>query len=267
MLRQRVVPFIVGMLAILILVACSPDGAEPVLMVEQESNSAESPALAEVTPAESEGVAAESVSPVSTVQSDPPAYEIVDNTTVSTEGENDQPPGQTEAGVSDLHDPGQTDPGTVQTQPVPSGWSTYFDSAYGFSVAYPSNFVIGLPDSSLLTSLVPAPNASVYFANPNIAESALAGNDAPDLEVRVFESGPLSSLESWMNSVGVIAAGDGKTTRPYQNASASGLEVCESTMLAPGCTIFIAGNERVYQLRFTTLEGEMMAGSFSLTSP
>jgi hypothetical protein len=265
MSKQLVVPFILMVLTTFILVACALGGAEPALVVEHEPNLAESPALTAVTVTDSEGITAEDSSPDTVEQSDPAGYEIVDNTTVLSENANEQPPGQTEAGVSDLYDPGQTEAETVESQSVPSGWTTYIDSTYGFSVAYPSNFVISHPDNSLLTPLIPTPNASVYLADPNIAESALAGIDAPNLEVRIFETGLISSLDSWLNSAGALVPGDGKTTRPYRNASVSGLEVCESTMVAPGCTIFIAGNNRVFQLRFTTLEGETMAASFSLT--
>ena len=36
-------------------------------------------------------------------------------------------------------------------------------------------------------------------------------------------------------------------------------------MVFPHCAIFVAGNDRVYQLRALNLEGETMAQSFTLT--
>lgn len=263
------------------LVACTPATNQLAMPENITSEIAESQALAVVTPSEGGEMGAQADSSANELvsPSDSGQTGIVEVTPLSEEALAGQPPGQTEPGVSSSSESGQTEsgvtdsnqgqtnPDTGQTQPVPNGWSVYSSDQFGFTVAYPSNFVIGSPSAGVLAQLMPAPNASVYFADPNIAASALAGTDAPDLEVRIFESGPVQSLDRWLASAGVVTAGDGKNVAPYVSASASGLEVCESTMVAPGCSLFIAGKDRVYQLRYTTLEGETMAASFTPAMP
>jgi hypothetical protein len=270
---------------IAVMAGCAPQSGELVLPAAETGSPNDSPALAgattdvaasaAATPAEAgtEGgeMGSEAMGQAVTESSDPvtssdssQAGVVVAVTPLSEAEQAAQPPGQTEPGVEESAGPDQTDPGTTQTQP-PAGWLMYISDAYGFSVMYPSNFVVGSPNAEVLQGLIPPPSAAVYFMDPNTAASALAGTDAPDLEVRIFESGPVASLDQWLASSGAVVPGDGKTTAPYQGSFVSGLEVCESTMLAPGCSLFIAGQNRVYQLRYLTQPGEAMAASFNLT--
>jgi hypothetical protein len=52
--------------------------------------------------------------------------------------------------------------------------------------------------------------------------------------------------------------------KPFQTANVSGVQVCASTMIAPGCSYFVLGSGWVYQLTPATLEGETMVRSFML---
>jgi hypothetical protein len=52
----------------------------------------------------------------------------------------------------------------------------------------------------------------------------------------------------------------------FQAANVAGVEVCASTMIAPGCSYFVMGNGFIYQLTPATLEGEAMAPTFMVTS-
>lgn len=263
---------------VVVMAGCAPQSGELILPVGQTDSPAESPALAAATPGvatpvEEEGevgemsseamgqAVTESSEPVTSTDSGQGA--VVEVAPMSDEELANQPPGQTEPGVLESAGPEQTDPGTTQTQP-PAGWLTYISDAYGFAVIYPANYVVGSPNAEVLQGLIPPPSATVYFMDPNTAAGALAGTDAPDLEVRIFESGPVASLDQWLAASGAVTPGDGKTTAPYQGSFVSGLEVCESTMLAPGCSLFIAGQDRVYQLRYLTQRGERMADSFTL---
>ena len=137
----------------------------------------------------------------------------------------------------------------------------YTSDDWGFRVTHPADFLVWEPDAEQLSALVPAPAASVYFVSPTIADSAMAGTDAPDLEVRIHETGSVASLTDWLSAAG---GGADQTATPYQLGDLPGIEVCGSTMAFPQCSVFVAGNGRAYQLRWISQEGETMAQSFTL---
>ena len=120
-------------------------------------------------------------------------------------------------------------------------WPTYADSAYGFSMMVPPDFIVRAADAARLTGLMPAPSAAVYFMNPTTADSALAGTDAPDLEVRIFESGPIGTLGDWLTAAGSVAD---QTTTPYQLGGLSGVQICATTMVFPQCSICLLYTSR-----------------------
>lgn len=176
-----------------------------------------------------------------------------------------QPPGQSEPGA------GKPQAGATGKQtprpglPVPlAGRTTYVDPTYGFSVGYPNGFVIRPQDVSKLTQFTPTPIASIFFMNPTMAAGDLAGIEPPDLEVRVYQTGVVDSLKSWLVSVGFASVDSGAVVQPYRNASVSGLKICQSTMIAPGCSVYILRGGRVYQLTPISLEGEAMIETFAL---
>lgn len=245
---------------LVVLAACVPSGGESALTTDQAPEAVNSSAQAQITsPAEATGLDAGT-------ESLPTVPNVVVEVTALTDVElSEMPPGQTEPGVGDPVESEPTEPNTDQSPPS-AGWSLYTDTALGFTVLAPDTFVIDPADPANLSHLIPTPNASIYFVDPSTADSAFAGADAPDLEVRVYESGPVSSLEMWLSSAGVITEGDGKTVAPFQTTWVSGLEVCESTMAFPPCSVFIAGNNRVFHLRSITQEGEAMAETFQLLS-
>lgn len=170
-----------------------------------------------------------------------------------------EPPGQTEGGAAT--DAGETDATEEQAElPPAADWLIYTDGTFGFQVAHPPGFVVQPADEARLAELIPMPSAAVYFMASETAASALAGTDAPDLEVRVFETGPVASLVDWLASVGVGA--DQRQT-PTQIGELPAIEICVTTMLVPRCSTFVAAADHVYQLRMLNLEGEAMAGSFA----
>ena len=147
-----------------------------------------------------------------------------------------------------------------------TGWTTYVDPTYGFSIGYPNGFVIEAQDVSRLTEFTPTPVASIFFMNPTMAAGDLAGIEPPDLDVRVHEAGAVDSLEGWLASAGLTSAESGTVAQPYRNANVSGLKVCQATMIAPRCSVYILGSGRVYQLTPISLEGEAMIKTFALLS-
>jgi hypothetical protein len=113
-----------------------------------------------------------------------------------------------------------------------------------------------------LAQFTPMPSAALRVMSPVIAASDLGDREPADLEIRVYEVGQIASLERWLTSNGLLSAGD--TVQPFQAANVSGVEVCASTMLAPGCSYFVLGSTWIYQLTPATQEGEAMMDTFML---
>ncbi len=145
-----------------------------------------------------------------------------------------------------------------------SGQTVYVDPTYGFSIGYPNGFVVQPQDVSKLAHFTPTPVASIFFMSPTMARGDLAGIEPPDLEVRVYQVGTVDSLKSWLVSVGFASGDSGAVAKPYRNANVNGLEVCQSTMIAPGCSIYVLHDSRVYQLTAISREGEAMIDTFAL---
>jgi hypothetical protein len=174
---------------------------------------------------------------------------------------------QSEPGAGQLG----ADPTSQQTPPpdlqVPqAGQTAYTDPLYSFSIAYPQSFVVQPQDTAKLAQFTPTPVASIFFMNPTMAAGALAGVEPPDLAVRIYQAEAVDSLQSWLRAVGLASAASGATAQPYRNAHISGLKVCQATMLAPGCSVYVLHNDRVYQLTPISREGEAMLETFALLS-
>lgn len=146
---------------------------------------------------------------------------------------------------------------------LPANWSTYTDPAYGFSIAYPRGFVLQPQDVSKLARFTPAPLASIFFMNPTMAAGGLAGIEPPDLEVRVYRAEAVDSLKSWLVSVGFASPESRTAAWPLRTTSLKGLQVCQSTMIAPGCSFYVIHSDRVYQLTAISREGEAMIDTFA----
>lgn len=128
----------------------------------------------------------------------------------------------------------------------------YRDGKYQFSLGYPAAFVFREQPAEQLTSLEPRPLASFRILNP--------ATDPADLEVRVFGADRTESLKRWLRSNGLLRA----ELKPFKTAHVSGVEVCSSTMIAPGCSYFVLGNGWIYQLTPASVEGERIVRTFTL---
>ena len=147
---------------------------------------------------------------------------------------------------------------------TPENWSIYTDPTYGFTIGYPKGFVVRQQDVSKLAQFKPTPLVSTFFMNPTMAAGELAGVEPPDLEVRVYRAQAADSLQTWLVSVGFASSETIAAAKPFRNAGVSGLEVCHSTMAAPGCSVYVLHNGRVYQLTPISKEGEAMIQTFAL---
>jgi hypothetical protein len=98
--------------------------------------------------------------------------------------------------------------------------------------------------------------------NPIMAAGDLAGIEPPDLEVRVYQVGVVNSLRSWLLSVEFISTDNSAVPQTYRNSNVTGLKVCQSTMLAPGCSVYVLQGNYVYQLTPISVEGEKIMDTF-----
>lgn len=188
---------------------------------------------------------------------------IVDVTPMSPTELASQPTGKSDPGAGTENGVTPTEPGP-QAGNSPSGKTVvYADSAYKFSVSYPDNFVFRAQTAEKLAQLTPKPTASFIFMNPVTAASQVPDEPA-DLEIRAYSAGQTNSLDSWLRSNGLLPADSTVPVKPFKTAGASGVEVCPSTMIAPGCSYFVLGTGWIYQLTPATLEGETMVKTFTL---
>ena len=189
---------------------------------------------------------------------------IVDITPMTDTELANQPPGQSEPGAGAANNGSQVDPEEQVGQLQPGTTIVYSDSTYKFKVNYPTDFVFRTQPVEKLNQLNPIPAASFIFMDPITAASDLGDLEPADLEIRVYVVGPVMSLDAWLTSNGLLSADGSVPSQPFQTANVSGVEVCTSTMIAPGCSYFVLGGDWVYQLRPATLEGEAIADTLTL---
>jgi len=153
------------------------------------------------------------------------------------------------------------------TTPAPDGWLDHVDPAFGYTLLVPPGFVARPQDVDRLRMFTPTPVASTFFMNPTMAAGDLAGIEPPDLEVRIYSAGKTDSLESWLTRAGFAYGSSGTHVEPQRVGDLHGVQVCQSTMIAPGCSIYVLHGERVYQLTAISREGEAMAATFRVVAP
>lgn len=174
---------------------------------------------------------------------------IVEVTPISDEDLAVQPEDQSEPGASAESE------GTSANR---MAQNTYADDIYRFSVNYPIDFVFRTRSTETLMQFKPQPTASFLFMDPVIADSDLGDLEPADLEILVYELNATASLESWLTTNGFLPTDGSISPQPLQTANISGIKVCASTMIAPGCSYFVINDSFLYQLTPATLEGETM---------
>lgn len=253
LLKQSVFMLCILLISVLSITACTP--ASESAATDGASNSAENNAGAG---------AAESASTPATpqVQSNNPV--TVATTPISTTAVALQTPGQSApgAGAETVADPAE--PAEPQEQLSAGALLTYSDSTYQFSVNYLSDFVLQTPAADQLAQFDPTPVASFRFMNPVTAASDLGELEPADLEILVFDKAQATTLDSWLAANGLVAADGGVPPQSFQTAHVSGVEICPTMLITPGCFYFVMGNQWVYRLMAATIEGESMIETFQL---
>jgi hypothetical protein len=115
-----------------------------------------------------------------------------------------------------------------------------------------------------MAQLQPLPVAALVFLSQEKVASDVAELEPPDLEIRVYDAKGTASLENWLTWAGLLPKEGGVSSKPFQTSHVSGLQLCVSTMIFPGCSNFVLGKDRVYQLITSSQVGEEMVGTFTL---
>lgn len=186
---------------------------------------------------------------------------VIDVTPMSATELAAQPIGQSEPGAGAVSGEPQAEP---STQPVSGTMLDYTDSTYTFRVAYPAGFVFRTQPAEKLAQLEPKPAAAFVFLNSTAVASDIPDQEPADLEIRVYATGRVASLESWLTANGLLPADGSAPPKPFQTANVSGVQVCAATMIAPGCSHFVLGSGRVYQLIPASVAGETMIQTFKM---
>lgn len=167
-----------------------------------------------------------------------------------------QPSDNPERGV------GESPSGENRHNFIVADWKEYSTAKYGFSIRYPNTFVVQMQDVSKLPPFTPKPIVSIFFMNPGKAQLVLSGIEPPDMEVRLYQATGVDSLKSWLVLVGFVNSGT--LVKEYIESKFTGLEVCQSTMIFPGCSVYALHKDFVYQLTPISQEGEAMIETFML---
>ncbi|HEY2738383.1 MAG TPA: hypothetical protein VGK45_08255 [Thermoanaerobaculia bacterium] len=141
-----------------------------------------------------------------------------------------------------------------------TGWKTYRDPGFGFTLRYPASLVI-LPEKPLPERRPPLLHR-VAFLDRETAASDLATMQPPQLAVEIFA--PTSgSLRAWLAANGRLPAGSGVTDLKLSGAR-EGVRVRDPHLSAPDEFFYYATERGVIALIPSGAEGPAMLETFRL---
>ncbi len=143
-----------------------------------------------------------------------------------------------------------------------AGWQTYTDTAYGFSIQYPKEYVI-LAEATLPTPTRPPAVQRVRFQDRQIAAGQFAELQPAMFSIDVFERRPAVALGDWLRSDDVLLAGASVTPVQIEGAQEA-LRVALRQQLAPNEFVYVSTARYVYRLTPLGQHGEVMLASFRL---
>lgn len=191
-------------------------------------------------------------------------HDVERTTPISTTPATGELPSQTEGGAGGTTPGAPVEPAPQAAQAPIGAMLVYADPTYKFSIQYPADFITRTLATEKLAQLKPTPTMAVIFMNPTTAASSIAELEPADLEIRAYDTGGITVLENWLTTNALLPTDGSIVPKPLQTANIAGLEVCASTMAAPGCAYFVMSDGWVYQLTPATLTGESMINSFML---
>lgn len=169
-------------------------------------------------------------------------------------------------GVSNESVPNSTQE-RIDASNIPSAknWEIYSDSQRQFKLSYPNDFVAVERNRHELNKFTPSPQFAILFMNDMMASSQFAGIEPADLEIKAYRLSTQQTLNEWLESTGFAHGESGSKIRHFQTKHIHGLEVCGSTMAAPGCSVYVINANFIFQLTPASQSGQAMMESFELS--
>ncbi|MCC8996880.1 MAG: hypothetical protein LM517_07505 [Nitrosomonas sp.] len=170
-------------------------------------------------------------------------------------------------GVSNESVPNSTQE-RIDASNIPSAknWEIYSDSQGQFKLSYPNDFVAVERKQHELNKFTPPPQFAIIFMNNMMASSQFARIEPADLEIKAYRLSTQQTLNEWLESTGFAHGESGSKIRHFQTKHFHGLEVCNSTMAAPGCSVYVINANFIFQLTPASQSGQAMMESLELSN-
>jgi hypothetical protein len=172
------------------------------------------------------------------------------NTAVSTEADK---PGTAPGGRS-----GGERPAPKELESVV--WLVYDDTTHGFSISYPSVYVI-VP-SVVPAELQPLPISEVLFQAEDIAKSDVAALAPPVFTVRAFDNIAGLSSSDWLTTNQLLGAESFQNVEEITVSGVQGVKTCLAQAIVPNCFIYVTHGDHIFQLIPNGTYADEMLDSF-----
>jgi hypothetical protein len=147
------------------------------------------------------------------------------------------------------------------TNPVPpgadqSGWLTYANAQYGFTLRYPPT----LATVQLKSDFRPVPVIRLGFFERTMINSPILDREIPRLGIDVYDNASRASLDSWLEASGLLGTVVGLVRDQIELGGVPGIRLAARAQLFPNVFYFVARGPFVY--RFTPVgadSDEMLA--------
>ncbi len=141
-------------------------------------------------------------------------------------------------------------------------WKTYTDEKYGFSLLYPSTYLI-LPEGKLDQYTGQKPLHVVRFQDEAIAKMDTANLEPPKFAIEVYERPASLALKDWIQSNRLASS-----TAAYESVEVpgaqEGLKVSLKTLMAPNVFYYLATEKLIYRIVPLGEYSQEMLASFKL---
>jgi hypothetical protein len=141
-------------------------------------------------------------------------------------------------------------------------WRSYRNRDYGFSLRYPSEYVV-LRERKGEAGAGPRALARVRFQERGRAAGQFADLEPPQFSVEVFEPAGRGSLREWLREAGWLDERDAAEAVELEGAL-EGLHVRKAAQMAPNEFYFYRTGRHLYRLTLLGEHSPAMLASFKL---
>jgi hypothetical protein len=124
-------------------------------------------------------------------------------------------------------------------------WFVYSDSKYGFTINYPSVYVI-MPQRAP-QSFQPQPIAEVLFQDKDIAESDVAVFAPPAFAIRIFDNSVKLPVAQWLTTHQLVSPEGVQRLESYVVDGTRGARNCLLQDIVPNCMIYVPFGGYLYE--------------------